>query len=184
MSALLVNGHNIEPYLSPRLSDTKKEAIHALSQAVADAVEKQLPIGFSYGKNTRLVLPHALFLQKATPNTSREVKRPNRPIRTTMRFYRPGAAKTIAMDADQRFSIKPDGSVNGWKTFDLQKINDSRLLSPEEIRHEFKMGDEIDDQAHLINGFTPTPDFVRNWNYWFRIFLAQAQSNFNLRAKD
>ena len=185
MSTLLINNHDIEPYLSRRLSYDKKEAIHRLIQAVADSVEKQMPIGFSYGKNTRLVLPHAVFLQKDTPNRSKErAMRPKKHVRTSMHFCKAGAQRTIAMDADQRFSVKSGDSINGWKTFDFHKINDTRLLTSEEIRHEFRMSDEIDDQAHLIKGFVPTPDFVRNWNYWFRTFLAQAPSRWNLRAQD
>jgi hypothetical protein len=41
---------------------------------------------------------------------------------------------------------------------------------------------QINDNVHLIRGFATTPDFVGNWNYWFRIFLAQTRAQYDLKA--
>jgi hypothetical protein len=84
------------------------------------------------------------------------------------------------MDANQILSEKND-TKNGWKTFHIDKIDDARIMTPEEIRTTFQVEDTIDDDVHLTNGFITTPDFVRNWNYWFRIFLAQAPSKLDLK---
>ena len=57
------------------------------------------------------------------------------------------------MDAFQLFS-QSDESRDGWKTFHLDKIDDDRLMTPEEIRERFGVGNQIDDDTHLIDGFT------------------------------
>lgn len=179
MSELTINGHDIEPYLPAKMSDAKKSDIHQLTLSIIDAVELQLPIGFSYNNNPRLVLPHSVFLQNKTPSTVSEVRRPSH-IHTRMKFYKNGARRAIGMDANQIFS-KSEESRNGWKTFHMDKIDDTRIMAPEEIGSVFQLSDDrIDDDIHITEGFTTTRDFVRNWNHWFRVFLKQAPSKLEL----
>ncbi len=87
MSALIINGSDIEPYFptNKKISDRQKSDIYHLTLSIIDAVEKQLPIGFSYNRTSRLVLPHSVFLQNETPDTISQ--RPTH-VQTKMRFYR------------------------------------------------------------------------------------------------
>jgi hypothetical protein len=87
MSNLIIDSTDIEGYLPRHFSTTKKEQAHKLTLSVMDKVSRQLPIGFSYDNNARLILPHSVFLQEKTPNTVTEVRKPQN-IRTRMRFYK------------------------------------------------------------------------------------------------
>jgi hypothetical protein len=86
MSTLIINGHDIEPYFPRNMSDDKKQETHKLTLSIIDAVDRQLPIGFSYHNSNRLILPHSAFLQNETPSIMSVIKKP-RHIRTKMRFY-------------------------------------------------------------------------------------------------
>jgi hypothetical protein len=160
-------------------STTKKDNLHKLTLAIMEKVEKQLPVGFSYDKNSRLILPHSVFLQQKTPNTVTEIRKPQN-IKTRMRFYKNWARKAIGMDAFQDRSIDTR-SRNTWKTFHLDKIDDLRLFDQDEIQRIFKIDEQVSDDINLKDGFNTVPDFVKNWNHWFRIFLAQTKANFDLK---
>lgn len=76
MSHFVIDNNDIEEYIPRHFSSTKKEQVHKLTLDVMDRVSKQLPVGFSYDNNSRLVLPHSIFLQQKTPNTVSEIKKP------------------------------------------------------------------------------------------------------------
>jgi hypothetical protein len=84
------------------------------------------------------------------------------------------------MDAFQNRSMNTT-SRNTWKTFHLDRIDDLRLFDQDEIEETFKIGEVVSDDIDLKNGFNTVPDFVKNWNYWFRTFLAQTKANFDLK---
>ncbi len=179
MHSLTINDKDIEPYMPRGMSDGKKEDIYHLTNQISDAVSSQLPIGLSYDGNSRLILPHSLFLQDTTPSSMSEVRRPWH-IHTRMKFYTQGARRAIGIDAFQMFSRDED-SRNGWKTLHLDRVDDVRLMKRDEIYKAFSIDDEIDDHTHLIDWFATIHDFVRNWNHWFRTFLLQSPSRFDLK---
>ncbi len=162
------------------VSDDRKEAIFNLMLQCNERVEKQVPIGIYYNGIPRIVAAHSLFLQKCTPDTTSEIVNPSN-IYTRMKFYNTWARRAISIDADQILSTNKK-SLEGWKTLHLDKVDDARIMTIEEIYKVFQLKtDKINDNVHLIEWFAITPDFVRNWNYWFRIFFAQVPSKFNLK---
>ena len=132
------------------MSDDRKAKIWELTGLISEAVSHQIPVGLSYNNNPRLILPHSLFLQKRTPSGVASTIKPN--IRTRMKFYNRRASRAIGMDAFQLFS-QSDESRDGWKTLHLDRIDDDRLMTPEEICRVFGVSSEIDDHTHLIHGF-------------------------------
>ncbi len=59
--------------------------------------------------------------------------------------------RAIGMDAQQILSTQYNAK-NGWKTFHMDKINDTRLMTLEEIRSVFHLTDDrIDDDVHISN---------------------------------
>lgn len=179
MSDLIVNGLYIEPYMPRTFSDRQKSEAYNLTLDFKSAVERQVPIAFSYNNSPRLIRPHSLFIQNRTPDTMTEIRKPT-DIHTKMRFYKKWARRAIGLDADQLFS-KQESPRNGWKTFHIDRVDDLRLMTLDEIRSIFQISDDqIADDIHLTDGFTVAPDFIGNWNHWFRRFLAQVPSQYKL----
>lgn len=84
------------------------------------------------------------------------------------------------MDAFQDRSMNTT-SRNTWKTFHLDRIDDLRLFDQDEIEKTFKIDEQVNNDINLKDGFTTVPDFVKNWNHWFRTFLAQTRSQYDLK---
>lgn len=61
MSALIVGGIDIEPFLPRRFSDDRKEAAHKVALHFHDAIENLLLVGVVYNGVARVVEPHALY---------------------------------------------------------------------------------------------------------------------------
>lgn len=174
MNQLIVDNKDIEPYISRGISDDRKQKIWELTGLISEAVSHQIPLGVSYNNNPRLILPHSLYLQRQTSSGVSSIVKPN--IRTRMKFYSRWARRAIGIDAFQLFS-QSDDSRDGWKTLHLDRIDDNRLMTPEEICRVFGVSNEIDDHTHLIDGFATIWDFVGNWNYSFRDFLIQTKAH-------
>lgn len=81
------------------------------------------------------------------------------------------------MDAYQELTTA-NTLQEGWRTYHLDRINDLRLLSREELNRAFEL---FQDDEELFASFTSKEDFVKNWNHWFRTFLAQSQAKYDLK---
>lgn len=150
MGSLIIDEKDIEPYMPPDYSDTQKEQLFQFVLSVRQAVVDQMPIGLSFYGNTRVVLPHNVFLQNKTPRTSGIFQsRSQERSFTGMLPVKNGTEKCIGMDAYQVFSQKSE-SRNGWKYFNLHEINNLRLHTLEEVRSIFDLeGDYIWEGANL-----------------------------------
>jgi len=150
VGSLIIDGKDIEPYMSSGFSDTQKEQLFQLVTSVQQAVADQMPIGFSFYGNSRVVLPHNVFLQNKTPRTSAIFQSRSRERSFTgMLPYKNNSEEFIGMDAYQVFSQEVE-SRNGWKVFNLHEINNLRLHTLEEIRSIFDLeGDYIWEGANL-----------------------------------
>lgn len=182
MNSLVYKGHNTEIYMPPNTSDDRKEAIFNLMLQCADAVERQVPIGYYYNNIARLVLPEAVFGQIVTPHSTMPMKNPGY-IQPGIKFAKEWARQTIGMSIDQILSTDPQNSKEGQKTNHLDMIDDLRLMTLEEMWRVFRLqNNQIADGIHLTEWFTTPPGFIRNWNYWFRVFFIQIQSQYDLRV--
>lgn len=183
MNSLIYKGHDTERYMPRHFSDDKKEILFNFMLGCVGAVQEKKPIGVYYNGIPRIMDPYSAFLQKRTPNSTSEIINPSN-ILTKMRFQSRWARWAIAMDVDQILSTSKN-SRNGWKTLHLDKVDDLRLMTLEEMWKVFLLeNNQIADGIHLTEWFTPTTDFVGNWNYWFRIFLAQIESQYDLKASN
>ena len=87
MTTSLINGIDIEPYIPSHLKGDTAEKLIILTHSIKEAVDANLPIGFSYNKKARLILPHSLYTQDKTPKTTTSVNRKTIGFRTKMKFY-------------------------------------------------------------------------------------------------
>lgn len=66
MTARIVAGRDIEPYLPYHLSEDAQDAIWKLASEIEQKIHAALAMPISYKGITRIVLPKSLYLQKAT----------------------------------------------------------------------------------------------------------------------
>lgn len=183
MGSLTIDEKYIEPYMPSEFSDTQKEKLFQLLTSVKKAVINQMPIGFSFYGNSRVVLPHNVFLQNKTSRTSPLFHNWSLDRSFTgMLPIKNGIREYIGMDAYQIFSQESE-SRNGWKVFNLSNIDNLRLHTLEEIRDIFDLeGDYIWEGADLITWFDTIRDFVLDWNILQRKFLSQVPPARDLRS--
>jgi len=183
VGSLTIEGKDIEPYMPSEFSDTQKEQLFQLILAVQQSVSNHIPVGFSFFWNSRVILPHNLFLQNKTSRTPPIFHPcPKDEAFTGMLPIKNGAEPYIGMDAYQVFSQEAE-SRNGWKVFNISQIDDLRLHTLDEIRNIFDLdGDYIWEGADLALWFDTIRDFVPDWNISHRKFLAQVPPARDLRS--
>ncbi|NRH21113.1 hypothetical protein HOO68_03650 [Candidatus Gracilibacteria bacterium] len=164
-------------------SEKQKEQLFQLILAVQKSVASHIPVGFSFFGNSRVILPHNVFLQNKTPRTSAIFHNRFRDRSFTgMLPVKNDAEQYIGMDAYQVFSQESE-SRNGWKVFNLSQIDDLRLHALEEVRSIFDLeGDYIWEGADLVTGFDTIRDFVPDWNILQRKFLSQVPPTRDIRS--
>lgn len=164
-------------------SDTQKEQLFQLIISVQQSVSNHIPIGFSFFGNSRVILPHNLFLQNKTSRTPPIFHRWSKDEALTgMLPVKNGAEPYIGMDAYQVFSQEAE-SRNGWKVFNISQIDDLRLHTLDEIRKIFDLdGDYVWEGADFVVWFDTIRDFVPDWNISHRKFLAQVPSARDIRS--
>ncbi len=176
MSSLLSSPESLTPFLSRYASQEKREKIFSLTQEIAQKIRAQLPIAFRYHDKNRLVVPTSLYLQNRTPKSYTKIRDPERGYPYTIGVGRTGALQTVAFDGLEEFPGKE--GYSRWKSYHLEKIEDQRLMTFQEIQEHFPIIEQyptyMEEPQGIVEGF------VRNWNYWFRIFLAQAHSPYDL----
>ena len=174
MSSETIETNDIESYFPRWASPERREEIQNLTVEVLRAVHRQLPIGFCYNGTNRLVLPHSLYLQNTTPN--RLVQLPRENHATRMKLSVKWARRTIAFDGYQTHSNDLKAR-DGWKSFHMDRVENIQLYTEEEVRNILG----ILDEEMFKNRFEPVGDFVGNWNFWFRDYLAQVPAKKDIR---
>ncbi len=173
------------------LSHDEQKAVYQTIHSVKHAIENLLPLCISYAgeEDVRIILPHSLFLQEKTPGNVTKVGKPHS-FPTTMTYYNNWAQPAIGADVYQIVSTDSE-SKEGWRTLHLHNI---QILSHEEVLNRAKKltpesalrlptNNEIDDEVHLVKGFIPRPDFIGNWEPWYRKYLTQAPFQHSMLAR-
>jgi hypothetical protein len=177
MSDLIVDGIDIEPFIPLRITASQKEQIAALTRDISAHINTRLPIVLSYNNRARIVSPHSLYLQhrhlpKTTPSTRVRESYP-----WDQKLHTDGARRTIATDTYQTAQEGPI-SRTGWRTFHLDKVDDRRLLTFEEVC-EILLPDGTDPRPlenYLSTPFPRSPRFVKHYSHGVRLFLSQTDA--------
>lgn len=175
MNTRIVAGKNINPYIPSYLSEDKKWKIHQLCQDIVTLVGAWLPAAISYNNTPRIIRPASVFLQDQSPRVVRRITDRAKGYPHKMTVINGWARRAVGIDAIEEESWNSGG---GWKTYHLDQIDDHRLLTFDEIKKAFPYTEE--DETYFYQPQSQVEGFVRNWNYWFRIFLAQAESEHDL----
>lgn len=175
MSSETIATNDIESYLPRWASPERREEIQNLTVEVLRAVHRQLPIGFCYnGWIHRIVLPHSLYFQNTTPN--RIVQLPRENYVTRMKLSEKWARRTIAFDGYQTHSNDLKAR-EGWKSFHIDRVESLQFYTREEMENILRWTEK---EIELWQ-FEPINDFVGDWNFWFRNYIAQVPAKKNIR---
>ena len=179
MSSLLINGQDIEPYLPNTFNDAAKEKVWKLALEVERRVQENLLLPFRYRSESRIVQPASLYLQNATPMSGSTITHPIKGYPWKMKAYKKWARRTVGMDALE--IMKERKSPEWWKTYHLDQFDDLSLLPDDEVLWHFSKRLWVWDLRTYFSENQWAPEgFVKNWNYWFRDYLVEADSNQDL----